>query len=209
MKLCNALFTVTALALTLGSSQAQAKIVCWKDNEGVRSCGSAIPPEYAQQSSKRLNKQGVTIERTTRAKTAEELKAEREERRKLAEKEREERIIANEQARKDLVLLQTYNSEDELELARDGKIAVIDSRIKHNVQAIKKLQTSLKELQDEAAALERSGKKVPEKLSKEINGIQNRIQERKKVNEQFTQDQDEVREVFAADIARYRELKGK
>jgi len=209
MKFSTALFATTiVLALNSATLYAQGKIVCWKDNEGVRSCGNAVPPEYAQQSSKRISRQGITVETTSRAKTGEELKVAREARQKQAAKEKEERRIANEQARKDRVLLQTYNSEDELELARDGKIAVIDQRIKHNEQVIAKLQKSLSKLQNQAATLERSGKKVGGNLRKEMTDLQNRIEERRKVNEQFTRDQGEVREVFALDIARYQELKG-
>ena len=209
MKFSTALFATAAIvALSLGSPGAQAKIVCWEDKDGVRSCGNAVPPEYAQQSSKRISKQGVTVERTRRAKTGEELKQEREAKLKQAEKEKEQHRIATEQARKDRVLLQTYNTEDELELARGGKIAVIDSRIKHNLQVIGKFHGTLAELQDEAASLERGGKKVGEKLRNEMTDLQSRIDKRREVNKQFILEQDEVREVFAVDIARFRELKG-
>jgi hypothetical protein len=208
MKFRTTFFAMTTLALILGNFSAEAKMVCWKDKDGVHTCGNAVPPEYAQQSTKRLNKQGVTVEKTARAKTGKELKKEREMKREQAEKDKEERRIANAQARKDLVLLQTYNSEDELELARDGKIAVLDSRIKHNQQIITKLETSQAELQKDAAAIERSGKPVPDTLRKDLNEIEDRISKRQKVNEQHAKDQGEVRETFIADIARYRELKG-
>jgi len=209
MKVSTALpATITAVSLLLGSALAEAKIVCWKDNEGVRNCGNAVPPEYAQQGSTRLNKQGVTIKKTARAKTAEELRAEREAKRKQAEEDKEKRRIASEQARKDRVLLQTYNSEDELELARDGKLAVIDSRMKHNRQVVAKLQGSLETLQEEAAGLERGGKKIPDKLRKEMTDIQKRIDDRHKLNARYTKEQGEVRETFAADIQRYHVLKG-
>ncbi len=196
------------LALSFVSVNSEAKIVCWKDKEGVRSCGNAVPPEYAQQGSRRISKSGVTINKTTRAKTPEELKAEHDAKRVADAKAKEQHRIAAEQARKDRVLLQTYNSQDELELARDGKIAVIDSRIKHNQQVIKKLQGSLENQQNEAANLERSGKKVPEKLRKKLSDIKKRIGDRSNINHRYTKEQIEVRKTFAADIARYRELKG-
>ncbi len=208
MKFRTTFFAITTWALILGSFSVEAKMVCWKDKDGVHTCGNAVPPEYAQQSTKRLNKQGVTVEKTARAKTGEELKKERAMKREQAEKDKEERRIANIQARKDLVLLQTYNSEDELELARDGKIAVLDSRIKHNQQVIAKLESSQAELQKEAAAIERSGKPVPETLRKDLDDVESRISKRQRVNEQYANEQGEVRETFIADIARYRELKG-
>ena len=208
MKFRSTFFAITTLALILGSFSVDAKMVCWKDKDGVHTCGNAVPPEYAQQSTKRLNKQGVTVEKTARAKTGEELKKERKIKREQAEKDKEERRIANKQARKDLVLLQTYNSEDELELARDGKIAVLDSRIKHNQQVITKLETSQADLQKDAEAIERSGKPVPDTLRKDLNDVENRISKRQQVNEQYANEQGEVRETFTADIARYRELKG-
>ncbi len=70
------------------------------------------------------------------------------------------------------------------------------------------MQKSQTELQNEAANLERSGKKVGENLRRELTDIQNRIEERRKVNEQYSREQGEVRVVFTEDIARYRKLKG-
>ena len=35
-----------------------ARIKCWTNNEGVRECGNAVPPEYAQKGHKEVSKSG-------------------------------------------------------------------------------------------------------------------------------------------------------
>ena len=63
--------------LLLSATAAQAKFKCWTNNEGVKECGNAVPPEYAQQGHEVMNKHGVARE-SKKAKTLEELTQERE-----------------------------------------------------------------------------------------------------------------------------------
>ena len=58
-------------------TNAGGGIKCWHNQDGVRECGNVVPPEYAQQGSETKDKFGVTIGATGRAKTLEELEAER------------------------------------------------------------------------------------------------------------------------------------
>ena len=70
------------LGLAIGPGIAAAKneggkIKCWHNKDGVRECGNAVPPEYAQQQSEEKDKSGLTVKTQERAKTQEELEAER------------------------------------------------------------------------------------------------------------------------------------
>ena len=40
---------LAAVALLALPPMAGAGIKCWTNNDGVRECGNAVPPEYAQQ----------------------------------------------------------------------------------------------------------------------------------------------------------------
>ena len=197
-----------ALALAAALAPVHAKIVCWTNDDGVRECGNAVPPEYAQQSVERKSDTGITIEKTTRAKTAEELAAERQQARREAEERAERERLAAEQARHDRVLLQTFTTEEDLKLTRDGKVAAIDSRIKHSEQLLAKFQDNVRELQSNAAALERGGKKVPPKLEKQIRDVQAQIDKTRQEIERRQDEKVSVMERFEADLTRYRELKG-
>ena len=203
------LMLISGIALGAGSPSAQAgKIVCWKNNEGVRECGNAVPPEYAQKSIERKSAMGVTVNKTDRAKTGEELQQARAEAERLrAEKEKQDRIDT-EQKRKDLVLLQTFTSEEDLKLARNGKIAALDSRVKHNQRRVDKFERTRDEMQGEAAHIERAGKQVPGDLQKKIDDVQAQINSTLARVKQLDKERVQVQQQFEADLARYRELKG-
>ena len=203
-----ALALVSGIALGIGASPTQAKIVCWKNHEGVRECGNAVPPEFAQKSVERKSAMGMTVEKTERAKTQEELEQGRAEAERLRKEKIENDRIAAEQARKDRVLLQTFTTEEDLKLARDGKVAAIDSRVKHSEQLSGKLEKTRDEMQGEAAQFERRGKKVPDDLSKKINDVQAQIDNNRAQIMQRSQERLQVQQQFESDLARYRELKG-
>lgn len=202
------LAAAAALALGAAMAPAGAKIVCWKNKDGVRECGNAVPPEYAQQSIERKSKSGLTVEKTERAKTPEEIEADRVERERLAKEQAEKERRAAEQARIDRVLLQTFTTEEDLKLARDGKVAAIDSRIKHSQQVVERLEQTRTDLQGEAASLERGGKKVPDTLRKQIEDVQAQIDKTQREIGQREVERVSVQKQFETDLARYRELKG-
>lgn len=199
---------LVASTLLIAVPPASAKIVCWKNRDGVRECGNAVPPEYSQQSVERKSAMGLTVETTARAKSEEELAAERAEHERKAREEEELRRIAAERDRRDQVLLQTFTTEEDLRLARDGKVAALESRIKHSRQLVEKLEENRGEMQGEAASLERSGKKVPEELQKKISDLQAQIDKTRREIGQREAEMLVVQDQFETDLARYRELKG-
>ena len=203
------LMLIVGISLAAATPSAQArKIVCWKNNEGVRECGNAVPPEYAQKSIERKSSMGLTVEKTERAKTEQELEQRRiDAERMRAEKAEQDRLQA-EQKRRDRVLLQTFTTEEDLKLARDGKIAALDSRVKHSEQLVDKFERTRDEMQGEAAQIERGGKKVPDELHKKVNDVQAQIDNTLAQIERRNQERVHIQHQFESDLARYRELKG-
>lgn len=197
-----------ALLIGIAAPASAARIVCWTNNDGVRECGNSVPPEYAQKSSERKSEQGITVERTNRARTKEELAAQREaqERQKREEAERER--VAAEQAQYDRVLLATFTTEEELELTRNGKLAAIDSRIRHSEQIAKKLEESLESLQRDAAKMERGGKTVSEELQARIDAAREKLADNGDDIVKRQLEKERLREKFTRDLERFRELKG-
>lgn len=180
-----------------------AKIKCWTNNEGVRECGNAVPPEYAQKGHKEVNKRGMTVSTQTRAKTPEEIEKERLEQEKLER----EKALAAEQEKKDRVLLATFASEDDMKLAHEGKVLALDTRIKHTEQLIAKLKASLKALVNDAAEQERSGTKVSDETRKDIAQVKQQIAENLGFIEQREREKVELNAQFDAELARFRKLK--
>lgn len=194
---------ITTLALTLLSTAAQARIVCWTNKDGVKECGDKVPPEYAQTDRQELSKQGLVVDEKERAKTDEELAEEK----RQAELQAEQDRIAQEEARRDKILLDTFSNIDDIEMTRDGKIAAIQASISLAEARNQKLQAELEKLVEQAANQERAGKPVPEDLEKDIESLRRQIN----TNDDFIADkrkeQDLVREASAKDVERFKELK--
>lgn len=183
---------------------AQAAIKCWKNKEGVRECGNSVPPEYAQQGHETKDARGLTVGKTQRAKLIEELEAER----AAAKDEHLAAIEAKKRADLDRVLLDTFASEDDLVLTRDGQIAHLDSQIRLTSSHIEKLEKTLDEMMEQAANFERRGESPSEDLVAEIASMRTQIDDNQAFITTKTQEQDEIRQRFDTDIARFKELKG-
>lgn len=197
------LSAATALLVAV-ALPSHAAIKCWKNSEGVRECGNAIPPEYAQQEAEVKDKFGLTIDKKEAAKTMEELKVER----AAAEQARLAAIEAKKREALDRVLLDTFASEDDLVLTRDGQIAHLDSQIRLTESHIEKLRNNLDQMMERAAERERRGEAPGEEMLANIANVRGQIEENEAFIATKRQEQEDIRQRFAADIERFRELKG-
>ena len=164
-----------------------------------------MPPEYAQQGHEEKSAGGVTVQKTARAKSIEELNAEKAQ----AEARALAAMRAKEQAAKDRVLLDTFTSEDDMILARDGQISHLDSQVKIIESHIDKLKLSMDELIQDAADFERRGEQPPEKLVRDIESFRQQVQENAAFIATKEAERKAIYEKFDLDIARFRELKSK
>lgn len=197
-------FTTTSiLLLTSFSVSVQARIKCWTNNEGIRECGTSVPPEYAQKSHQEITKHGTVAKEKERTKTLEEI-AEQE---RLAAIAAEKQKAVDEQAKHDRILLDTFTTVDDIEMSRDGKIGVIESAITLSKKRNEKIQQDLDNRIQAAAKAERSGQTPDEDLIKDIEDLRRQI----KNNEVFITEkhraQEAVRQASNADIVRFDRLK--
>lgn len=199
--------SVLIATLCLLATAAYADIKCWTNREGVRECGDAVPPEYAQESHEVKSNTGMTIKKQGRARTREEVARERAEKEIAARKQAEIEAIARKQATADKVLLDTFGSEDDMVLARDGQLTNIDSQIKLTEGHAAKLQKSFEQLISDAANFERRNQKLPETLSKGIANLRSQIAEQRRFIEEKLAEQVVLRKKFELDLARFRELR--
>jgi len=201
-------YALAALIVVLLPVPAAAGIKCWTNNEGVRECGNAIPPEYAQKAHREVNEAGVTVSTTSRAKTKEELRIERAEAARLAAIREEEARKVRQRKLKDRVLLSTFNSEEDLTRAHEGQVAAIDLRIEHTEQILTQLEQALEDLRSKAAKLERSGKAISAELEMKIGKVEKQLQDSHKFIEKRRLQKAQLAAQFAEDLDRYRELTG-
>ncbi len=197
------LLVISLLALMVVPVGVSARIKCWTNKEGVRECGNRVPPEYAQKGHQEISKHGITTKRQQRARTAAELEVEKQKQIELAEEKRK----AREQAAHDRVLLDTFTTAKELEMARDSKIEVIDARIAHTRNRIDRLEQNRGIMQKEAARQERSGKPASEKLQHDIQRVDRQVKENHGFVVEREQEKKDVDAQFERDLKRYRQLK--
>lgn len=194
----------TCLVLLVSfASIAEAKLYKWVDNQGVTHYGETIPPEYADKDNVLLDDKGRVIKKNAQLTT--------EERRSLeatAEKKRAEEATAAEQRRRDRMLLSTYSSEKEIDLARDRNLQQVEALI-NSIQLLQKSASESAEgYQVEAQQITQAGKKIPASLKKDIADAEKKYT---KLQQRLTKAQeklDAVKAGFEADKTRYRELTG-
>jgi hypothetical protein len=149
-----AILTAIAVAALASSALQAGSIKKWVDEDGVTHYGTAVPPEYVDKEHVELNERGIELKRHDRAPTAEEI----EQQEALAELRAEQQKLLEEQQARDRILLNLYRNEDDLIMARDGKIAQIDSQNQVTHKEIRRLKARLSEFQAAAANAERTGR---------------------------------------------------
>jgi hypothetical protein len=201
------LLTLALAGTLLLAGTAQAKIVCWTNSDGVRECGNAVPPEYAQQETRTLDNRGITTEIKERARTPEELAAER------TRRAEEERLAAEEEKRHqaqeahDQVLLSTYLNEEDILRSRERQSSAINATIEVTRAAVGKLQEKLNDERKRAASFERQGRPLPERLQEDIDSLQEQIDAKNSYTLLKEQEKSLLHEKYEADMVRFRELK--
>lgn len=203
MNLKNIPIAVLALPLIVLPIASQAAIKCWVNKDGVKECGDKVPPEYAQEGHKELSERGFVVDEKERAKSEEELE---EERRQEALKAEEERLAA-ERERRDQILLQTFSSVSDLEKARDDKLLALESTISIIETRNEKIQADLDNRIKKAADEERAQGKPSDDLLKDIEDLRRQITNNNQHIAEKRSEQEELKETYARDIERFKELK--
>lgn len=205
----HAAWIITALALVASTGWVHAqgassgrKLYKWVDAQGLVHYGDSIPPEYASQEQDIINAQGVEISHIDAQKTAEQLAAED---RKRAE--------AEEQLHRDQNLLNTYVSLQEIERLRDQRLALLADQMRLTNQFIDMANGRLKKVESVLGKYkpysdDPHAPPMPDQVADDLVhvGIELHTQEQnlhQKQSEEAT-----MRAQFAADLARFKELKG-
>lgn len=179
------------------------KLFKWVDEHGQIRYGDRVPPQFAKQKQDTLNDQGIVVNTRAAAKTREQLAEEQ----RLAAIAAEKKRIRDAAAAYDRVLLDTYTTEDDIIMTRNGKIDAIEAAIRLTRARTEKTKQRLLGLTQRAASMERMGRPVPDPLRKEINDARAQIGYNKTYIANREEEQQTVRKKFEADLTRFRELK--
>ena len=175
----------------------------WVDENGVTHYGTSIPPEYVDRPHYELDERGIERGHQDRARTPEEI-----ERDKALQALRDEaEQLKQEQQARDRILLNLYRNEDDLVMARDGKIAQLDAQIQLTHKEIRRLKARLSDFQAAAAATERSGKQLSTQQKANLDSTQRSIEKSYAIILGKEDEKRDTIERYEYDLNRFRQLR--
>jgi hypothetical protein len=199
---------VAAALYLLGApaAYAQKTIVCWKDAAGkVVGCGDKVPPEYAGNATRELDKQGNV--RKTGESEQERVKRQAQEK-ELAEAKALEKRRLMEQKRQDDALLNTFSNEKEIDLKRDRELQALNNFLTQQSGALKGATDRLADARKRVESYEKDKKPIPPTVKEDLaraerekTRVENEIATNEKAKSDTTAKYAEFRRRFA-------ELKG-
>jgi hypothetical protein len=195
------------LALLAGVADAQSgstKLYRWVDKNGQVHYGDSIPAEYADQDREVLNRQGVSVGQEQGTVTADEARAKAEA--EMAAKK------AQKQKLRDRVLLQTYQSVEEIEVLRDRRLELVDAQLKIQEQSLATLRAKRALFVRQASRYQPrnadpKAPPLPEGLAMDLERSASDIETQEQNLEKKRQERETIRSDFEADIKRFKELK--
>jgi hypothetical protein len=195
------------LALLASAADAQTdkkKLYRWVDKDGQVHYGDSVPPEYAEQDRDILNRQGVPVGREEGLITPEEAAA-------IAAAEKAERDEKKRRLR-DRVLLQTYQSVQELEVLRDTRLELVDAQLTIQEQSLANLRAQRAQIQRMAARYapinsSADALPLPQDISLDLEQSASDIETQERNLVKRREERESIRLNFEADIARYKELR--
>jgi Domain of unknown function (DUF4124) len=196
--LCIIPYAALLLFSVILGAPAFAVMYKWVDENGVTHYGDTIPPEYENRPNEELNKRGVVIKKNDAALTPEQIKARDEE---IAKRKKR-----TEENRRDAILLGTYSSVEEIDLARDRNLGQIEKVIKDSEAQLKSVEDQLDASRKNLAAYEREKQPVPDTLRGDIEILEKNKQDLEVAIVQKRSDADDMRARFEDDKKRYIEL---
>ncbi len=194
---------VAALLLVQMGAAAATGLYRWVDQAGNVHYSDQLPPTEAASGHQELRKDGIEKEVVGPQKSRDEYLREQETERLRLE---QQRLIEKQQAA-DRVLIETYRTEDDLILTRDGKLAAVDAATNVTLSNLQRQKRQLTDLQSEAAGHERRGQPIPEELRARIGETEKAITGSYESIVRREQEKDRIREGFERELSRFRALK--
>jgi hypothetical protein len=197
-----AIALLLALASGAAAQDKAKKLYCWTEN-GRKVCGDALPAEAAGNQRAEYTAGGRRTGEVARALTAEERAA-------AASASEQERLAADAVAarlRRDMAMVESYDSEVDLRHAYGERINLIESSLKTSQLDEANLRNSLVSLLGHAGDLELSGKPVPPALVANVQNQHAQLAQLLRIAEQQRQDRKALDGELNDAVARYRALK--
>ncbi len=179
----------------------------WVDEHGNVHYGDRVPPQYLKKEHETLNEEGIVIRKAKARKSDEQIAEEERQREAKKEADKQRLIAQRKQALRDRVLLDTFTTERDLEIARDARIEAIDSQISLAKTLINKDEQKLQDVKDRIKSIEAGGREAPENLHKEVVAVSRQLENNYAFIEDKNNERQSTLDKFKEDVKRFRELK--
>jgi CRISPR/Cas system CMR subunit Cmr4 (Cas7 group RAMP superfamily) len=198
-------YTLLTLSVLLLSSSfcAQAKMYKWVDENGQMHFGDKIPQKYLVKAHDELDENGNEVLHKEAEKSAQE-KAEA---KRIEEQRKEARLQEEKKKKLDRVLLDAYDSEHDLIVARDSRLDAVTTQIQLSETIIRQSNEKIKSMEQQVAEIKASGRDVPANLYKSIEIEKQQIASQARVMDSHKKRRDEISEKYNDYIVRYRDAR--
>lgn len=194
---------LAALAAAIAATPVAAqKLYKYTDSEGRVRYTDRPPIDMTGKAHEQLNSQGTVVKRKNAALTPEEIAAQEEERKRKAEQD----AIAREEKRKNLALLATYPSMQDLEDAHARALANNAEASRQVEVRIAELKRRHKTLTDEAEKLQQAKKPVPAQLKRDLFDVESDMRAQSELLEVKKKEVELINARYGEDKRRYAEL---
>lgn len=191
---------LVALAAVVGASGARAQLFVCTTAAGRTITADLPPTECADRPIRELRPDGSVRRLIEPPLTA----AQRAERDAEAKRQIEEAERQRGQMRRDLSLLETYGSENEIEATRNRALGDRQVLIERALKRMDELKRERKKLDDETEFYVK--RELPEKLKRELAANNEMVKSQKRIIDDTKADMARVNERYDAESKRFREL---
>jgi Domain of unknown function (DUF4124) len=188
--------------LALGALPAAAAgVYKWTDDQGIIHYSDQMPADAVNKGGVVFDKQGRQIKKIDPTLTPAQVKA------KEAEDERQ-RLIAKaqeEKSRRDIALMHSYTSEEEIDFARSRALLAVESQLKSAETYVADLTKRQQELRKDKLAY--GTKPVPGTIDIELTGLDEELARQDKVLVQRRAEITAINAKYESDKLRWREIR--
>jgi hypothetical protein len=182
------------------SAFAAGSLFCCNDPNGKQVCSDILPQECLGRPYREIGESGRTLRNVEAPMTAEQ-KAQR----AAAEAKRKaDEAALREQQRKDQALLNTYSSENDIELMRARAIEEVQKSIKASQTSIAEIRVRRKSFESEAEFYK--NRSLPPDVQKGLRDADYEITAQERLIESRTKDLDAIKIKYDEDRRRYRDI---
>jgi Domain of unknown function (DUF4124) len=182
---------------------------CWTDENGNTACGDTVPPQHSQKGFKEVNPQGALVDQVGRAKTAEEIAAEK---RVAQQKVKDEEEQKNRETEEQKLLMQ-FSSENDIAVQRDQQLTTIDTGIsitESQINSLRKNLTDMEKTLDEMDVHKILNKQQRDtqraRTAENIGAIKHNMKYLQENLDSKHKERDKVQEEFDEYLVRYKDI---